>query len=327
VTEVDAWLVFLYVLVFPGIFFLLGYSFFTEWFDRKMYAKMQNRVGPPLIQPFADFIKLLSKEDINPEGVEAKPYNYLPLFAFAAVATSFIYIPTFMASSPVGFQGDLLLVLYMMTLPTIILFLVGWYSQNTFATIGAYRAVSQLFVYEVPLFIAALGPALWTRSWSLSDIVSWQQSNPWLFLIQPLGFIIAIICLQAKLERIPFDIPEAETEIVGGPLVEYSGRKLALFRIATDMLMVTGASLIAALYLGGPSVGFSLDSLPSWAAGVIGFIAFLVKTLLIVFLLSFIRAAFARLRLDQMTSFGWKWLASLALFQIFLVIGIRMVVQ
>jgi len=326
VTEVDAWLIFLYIVVFPGVFFLLGYSFFTEWFDRKMYAKMQNRVGPPLVQPFADFVKLLSKEDITPEGVETKPYNALPLFAFAAVATSFIYIPTFMLRSPVGFQGDLLLVLYMMTLPTIILFLVGWYSRNIFATIGAYRAVSQLFIYEVPLFIVALAPALWTGSWSVSDIVSWQQSNYWLVALQPLGLIVAIICLQAKLERIPFDIPEAETEIVGGPLVEYSGRKLALFRIATDMLMVTGAALVVALYLGGPSVFVSLDSLPFWAAGIVGFVAFLIKTLAIVFLLSYIRAAFARLRIDQMTSFGWKWLAPLALIQIFIVIVARMAI-
>jgi len=325
VTSVEAWLIIIYVLIFPGILFLIGYSFFAEWFDRKMYAKMQNRVGPPLLQPFADFVKLLSKEDITPDGVEKGAYNVLPILAFTAVVTSFIYIPVFMSTTPVGFQGDLLLILYMLTLPTILLFLVGWYSRNTFATIGAYRAVSQLFVYEVPLFIVALGPALWVKSWALGDIVSFQQHNLWLFLIQPIGFMIMIICLQAKLERIPFDIPEAETEIVGGPLVEYSGRKLALFRIATDILMVSGAALIAALYLGGPSVGVSLDSLPIAAAAVIGFIAFLLKTLLIVFMLALIRAAFARLRIDQMTTFGWKWLASLALLQIFIVIGARAV--
>jgi len=322
---VEAWLIIIYVLIFPGILFLIGYSFFAEWFDRKMYAKMQNRVGPPLLQPFADFVKLLSKEDITPDGVEKRAYNVLPILAFTAVVTSFIYIPVFMSTTPVGFQGDLLLILYMLTLPTILLFLVGWYSRNTFATIGAYRAVSQLFVYEVPLFIVALGPALWVKSWALGDIVSFQQHNLWLFLIQPIGFMIMIICLQAKLERIPFDIPEAETEIVGGPLVEYSGRKLALFRIATDILMVSGAALIAALYLGGPSIGVSLDSLPVAAAAVIGFIAFLLKTLLIVFMLALIKAAFARLRIDQMTTFGWKWLASLALLQIFIVIGARAV--
>jgi NADH-quinone oxidoreductase subunit H len=325
VIEVEAWLTLIYVLIFPGILFLLGYSFFTEWFDRKMYAKMQNRVGPPLVQPFADFIKLLSKEDITPEGVETTPYNLIPVFAFAAVATAFIYIPICTTATPIGFQGDLLLVLYMLTLPTILMFLVGWYSRNVFAAIGAYRAVSQLFVYEVPLFIAALGPAIWVGSWSLSDIVSFQQHNLWILLIQPIGFVIAIICLQAKLERIPFDIPEAETEIVGGPLVEYSGRKLAMFRVAADMLMVTGAALIAALYLGGPSIGFSLDSLPVVASTVIGFLAFLLKTILIVFILSLIRTAFARLRIDQMTSFGWKWLASFAILQIFLVIGLRAV--
>jgi len=325
VIELDVLLVLAYVLVFPGFIFLFGYSFFAEWFDRKMYAKMQNRVGPPLIQPFADFLKLLTKEDITPEKVEKVPYSLLPILAFAAIATAFVYIPVFVTTTPIGFQGDLLLVLYMLTLPTILLFLVGWYSRNIFATIGAYRAVSQLFVYEVPLFIVALGPALWAGSWSISDIVSFQQSHYCLFLIQPLGFIVAIMCLQAKLERIPFDIPEAETEIVGGPLVEYSGRKLAMFRISTDMLMVVGSALIVVLYLGGPSVGFSLESLHIVVQAIIGFLAFLVKTVFIIFLLSFIRAAFARLRIDQMTNFGWKWLASLAFIQIFIIIGLRVV--
>jgi len=202
---------------------------------------------------------------------------------------------------------------------------VGWYSQNIFATVGAYRAVSQLFVYEVPLFIVALGPAIWAGSWSLGDIVSFQQRNFWLILVQPIGFLIAIVCLQAKLERVPFDIPEAETEIVGGPLVEYSGRKLAMFRLAADMLMVAGAALIVALYLGGPSVGVSLEALPSPLPAVVGFVSFLLKTLAIVFILSLIRAAFARLRIDQMTKFGWKWLATLAIVQLLIVLGVKAV--
>ena len=321
----EAWLVLVYLTLFPGILFLVMYAFFAEWFDRKMYARMQNRVGPPLVQPLADFLKLLSKEDITPEGVEERPYNLLPIFAFTAVATAFVYIPIMTTTTPIGFQGDLLLVLYMLTLPTILLFLVGWYSRNLFATVGAYRAVSQLFVYEVPLFIVALGPAIWTGSWSIGDIVSFQQQNPWLIALQPIGFLVSVICLQAKLERVPFDIPDAETEIVGGPLVEYSGRKLAMFRLAADMMMVAGSALIAALYLGGPGIGVSLDVLPSPLPILVGFGAFLLKSILIVFLLSLMRAAFARIRIDQMANFGWKWLASLAIVQTMIVIGLKAV--
>ena len=323
----EAYLILLYVLVFPGILFLVGYALFAEWFDRKMYARVQNRVGPPFIQPFADFMKLLSKEDITPEGVESKPYNMLPLFAFATVATAFVYIPTLASTTPIGFQGDLILVLYMLTLPTLLLFLVGWYSQNIFAAVGAYRAVSQMLVYEVPLFIVALGPALWVGSWSIGDIVSFQQQNPWMIVLQPIGFVVAIVCLQAKLERVPFDIPEAETEIVGGSLVEYSGRKLALFRLASDMAMVAGAALLAALYLGGPGLGVSLEGLPSPFPLVIGFVAFVAKTTLIVFILSLIRAAFARLRIDQMASFGWKWLGTLAIAQFIILLGAKAVIH
>src|SRR3990172_3986546 len=215
----------LYAMVFPGLLFLVSYALFLQYVDRKVLARMQNRVGPPWWQPFADLVKLLSKEDIAPEGTDDRTMRAIPLLAFAAVATAFLYVPV-LGPSPFAFQGDLIVVLYLLTLPTILLFLLGWLSRNIFGTIGGVRAATQLFIYEVPFFLALLAPALAAGTWSISEIVAWQSGHGMLFLLPPILFVVALIGLQAKLERTPFDIPEAETEIVAGPSTELTGPKL-----------------------------------------------------------------------------------------------------
>jgi len=313
----------LYLLVFPGVLFLLGFAFFAEWYDRKLTARMQNRMGPPLVQPFADFVKLLSKEDIVPDGVPARLYAAIPLFAFAAIATAFLYMPILGTASPFGFGGDLILVLYLMTLPTILVFLLGWTSNNLFARLGSVRSVSQLFVYEVPFFLAALGPALMVESWAVGDIVAAQGNGWWTVLIQPLGFIALIVALQAKLERVPFDIPEAETEIVAGPLTELTGKKLAVWNLMKDMLLATGAALAVALFLGGPTLpGVTFGGIEG---AFIAFFVFLGKVLLVLLLLALLKAALGRLRIDQLMDWGWKVLTPLALIQIGIVLVLKVV--
>ena len=307
----------LYALAFPGLLFLVGYSLFLQYVDRKVVARVQNRVGPPFLQPFADLVKLLSKEDITPEGVDARVMRAIPLLAFAAVATAFLYVPV-VGPTPFGFQGDLVVVLYLLTLPTILLFLAGWTSRNVFAAIGGVRVVTQLFIYEVPFFLALLGPALMAGTWSINDILAWQAGHGWAAFLQPIGFIIVLVALQAKLERAPFDIPDAETEIVAGPWTELTGRKLAVMRLSIDMSLVAGAGLIAAIFLGGP--GLPGISLSGWAGEVAGFLAFLGKTLGILLLLTGIRSATGRIRIDQLNAFGWKWMAGLALVQVLLVL-------
>ncbi|OGS50807.1 MAG: hypothetical protein A3K65_08460 [Euryarchaeota archaeon RBG_16_68_12] len=317
----DAGLLTLYLFVFPGILFLLGFAFFSEWYDRRLTARMQNRMGPPFLQPFADFVKLLSKEDITPTGVPRRLYAAIPLFAFAAVATAFLYVPVLGAASPFGFPGDLVLVLYLLTLPTILVFLLGWTSNNVFARLGAVRSVSQLFVYEVPFFLAALGPALAYETWALGDIVARQAGGLWIVLFEPLGFAVLLIALQAKLERVPFDIPEAETEIVAGPTTELTGKKLALWNVSKDMLLATGAALVVALFLGGPTLpGVTLDGV---LGAVIAFFVFFLKVLFVLLLLALLKAALGRLRLDQLMDWGWKVLTPAALVQIAVVLAVK----
>ncbi|HOI44394.1 MAG TPA: NADH-quinone oxidoreductase subunit H, partial [Candidatus Aminicenantes bacterium] len=198
-----------------------------------------------------------------------------------------------------------IVLLYLLSLPTLIFFLAGWSSTNLFSTIGGTRVLTMLFGYEVPLFMSVLSPALLAGSWRLAEIAEFYQGRPLLLLPNVLGFIIALICVQAKLERTPFDIPHAETEIVGGTFTEYSGKKLAFFRLMTDIELVVSSGLLAAVFLGGFPGG-----------AVLGFVNFVVKTLIVIFLLSLIRALTSRIRVDQVISFAWKYLAPLAVLQL-----------
>ena len=296
------------ILVFPGFIFLGVFGLIAEYVDRILYARLQNRLGPPWFQPFADFIKLCAKEDIIPEEAEKGIFKILPIIAVTAVVTAFLYIPLWKQASLLSFQGDIIVVLYLLTIPTVTFFLGGWYSTSLFSIVGATRVLTQLFAYEVPLFMAVLASALLANSWSLTEIIKFYQAHPSYMLCNLIGFVVSMIALQGKLEKVPFDTPEAETEIVAGAFTEYSGRLLAFFRMAIDMELVCGAALIAAVFL---PFGYSLP-------GILAFALYIVKTLFIIFLLSVFRALFARLRIDQMTQFCWKYLAPLALAQIFI---------
>ena len=311
----------IYLLVFPGVVFLFTFSLFTEYMDRKLYARIQRRVGPPFFQPFADLVKLASKEDILPEKAEGFMFTAAPIFAVAAIFAAFLYLPIVSTTGLHSFNGDLVVVLYLLMIPTLALFLGGWYSGNVFGQKGGMRVASLLFSYEIPFFLALLSPALAVGSWKMMDILSFQQTHPLTLIVGALGFVIAVVSLQGKLERLPFDIPEAETEIVAGPLVEYSGRRLALFRLARDAEMVVGAGLITAVFLGGPLPLVSLQ--PVILTWTVGAVVFLLKTLFVILLLILIKSAVARIRTDQMISFAYRWLIPLTFIQIFIILIVR----
>ena len=299
------------ILLFPGFLFLFSLAFFTEWLDRKLVAKLQNRYGPlhvgpkGILQPVADFIKLLSKEDITPARADRGPFVAVPVLMLALAMTPLFCIPVSSLSALVFFEGDVIVVMFIMSLIALLVFIGAWVSTNRFSTIGGIRAGLQMFGYEVPLNIVMIGPAIAAGSLSISGIVEWQSQNIWLVLTQPLGFVILAVCLLAHLQRVPFDIPEADSEIVAGWLVEFSGRKLALLRLASDFELVLAASLMVSLYLGGTSALWHL-----------GPFAYFIKLITCVFILSNLRALFARYRIDQLLSGTWKYLTPLALLQI-----------
>jgi len=304
------------ILVFPGVLLLIVLAFFYEWIDRKFYARLQRRYGPLLtgpagiLQPFADFVKLLSKEDLVPEACDKILFSLTPILYFALPLTALFIMPISSQSGLVTFEGDLIFVMFVFTLLAITVFLAGWGSRNRFSIIGGVRAALQMLSYEIPLGLALVGPAIAAKSLSISTIAQWQSTNTiWIILLQPIGFAILIISLLAELEFIPFDVPEAETEIVAGWRTEFSGRKLALLRLGKDLELVLASALVSALYLGGAQ---SIGPVP-------GIVSFLIKTIAVVLVFSSMRAVFARFRIDQVVSGMWKYLLPLAVLQIILI--------
>lgn len=301
------------ILVFPGLLFLVTLGLAGEFVDRKLYARLQNRVGPPWFQPLADFLKLLGKENVIPEEADRPVFRLAPIFALAAALTAFLYIPLWKTASLFPFDGDLIVVLYLLLIPTVTFFLGGWTSSSVFATIGAMRAITQVFAYEIPMFVALLAPALLANTWSLSGIASYYAAHPWLWPVNLIGLGVALVALLGKLERVPFDIPEAETEIVAGSFTEYSGRRLAFFRLAVDCEAIVGVSLVAAVFL-----PFGLGLTP-W----LGVLVYLAKVVFLLAVLALLRTLFARLRIDQMIAFCWKILAPIAFLQVVINLVVR----
>jgi len=300
------------ILIFPGFLFLAVYAMVCEYIDRKVYARLQNRMGPPWYQPLADFLKLLGKETIIPADANRRMFQILPVISLSAVAASFIYVPVVGGSAVYSFEGDLIVVLYFLTIPTICSFLGGWYSRGVYSTIGSVRTLTQMFAYEVPLFMALLAPSLIAKTWSVTGMASFYSERPLYVLINIPAFFTALIAGQGKLERAPFDSPEAETEIVSGALVEYSGRLLAIFRMSMDCELVLVASLISAIFLPFMTGIVILD-----------FVLYLAKTLAVLLILTLMRSAMARLRVDQMVNFCWRYLTPAAVIQIILDLIIR----
>jgi len=304
------------ILVFPGFLFLFVFGLAGEFVDRKLNARFQNRRGPPWFQPLADFIKLLGKETIVPEEADKTIFNFMPVLALACTITASLYIPMWKSQALFAFNGDLIVVLYLLTVPTLTYFLGGWYSRSIYSMIGAVRSLTQLFAYEVPLFMSLLASALLANTWTISEISFFYGQHPGLWLINLPGFAIALVSLLGKLEKVPFDIPEAETEIVAGSFTEYSGKLLAIFRTSINIEMIVGATLLAAVFL-----PFGLNY-----SFIAGFVIYIVKIIFIIFLISLLRSVMARLRLDQMISFCWKFFAPLAFLQVLINLIVKLTV-
>lgn len=300
------------IFLFPGLLFLAAYGLCLEFLDRKIYARLQNRIGPPWYQPLADMLKLIGKETIIPEGAKEWRFRMLPMISLACVAAASLYVPAASGDASSSFAGDLIIVLYLSMVPALISFLAGWYSRSVYATIGCTRTLTQLFSYEVPLFLALLTPAVLAGSWSVSEIAVFYRTNPMLELLNIPAFFVALTAVQGKLERVPFDQSEAETEIVSGVYVEYSGRLLAIFRLTADCETVLMLSLISAVFL-------------PFATGIapLDFLLYLVKTCALLILLCLVRAGMGRLRMEQAAGFLWKFVTPVALGEMLFVILMR----
>jgi NADH-quinone oxidoreductase subunit H len=290
------------LLFIPGGLFLMLGGLVYEYADRKLVAQFQNRVGPRWFQPLADILKLLAKEEVVPDGVNPLLFHALPVVALVGTLTAALYVPMAGLAPSYGFNGDLIVTLYLLSLMTMCMGLAGANTINRFALVGATRALTQLFSYEAPFLLALLGPAVAAGTWRIGEVNTWAADNWWIVVTQPIGFVVAIVGLMGKLELPPFDSPEAETEIVAGPMTEYSGRGWALFRIGRDVELFVGLTLVATFYLGG----------------IANPVEFILKTGVLLVLTAGLQALFCRLRIDQTVGMWWRLGILLALGQLLL---------
>jgi NADH-quinone oxidoreductase subunit H len=290
---------------------VLVMDIFLVWVERKVVARFQDRLGPNrvgpfgLIQPIADVIKLLIKEDIFPDGGDKIVYNLAPIMALATVLMLWAVLPL----SPTIYGTDVNIgVLYIVgigAISTLGIIMAGWASNNKYALLGAFRTVAQMVSYEVPMVIALLVPVIIARSMGMTDIVELQ--SVWLLVVAPIAAIIVLITSIAELGRAPFDLIEAESEIVAGFHIEYTGMKFGLFYAGELLHALTIGAIFSTLFLGGWR-GIGVEAFP-----ILGVVWFFLKAFFMYWVIMWVKYTFPRIRIDQMLNFNWKFLTPLAL--------------
>ncbi len=296
---------FVYLLVF-GFAATAILGLITSWIDRKVTARVQYRVGPPFLQPVYDIVKLLGKETVIPAGASKVTFLIAPVIGISgviAVATLF-WVNQFFNG---GFVGDWIVAIYLLAIPSLSIILGGFASRNPLASLGASREMKLVIAYELPFILAALVPVISSHSIRLGVIIDSQAGGVFAGNISGiLALIVCILCVQAKLAFVPFDIPEAETEILEGPIVEYSGPGLAIFKLMKNMLFFTLPFFLMILFFGGLRLN-GINIL--WT---------ILEYVGIVAIITVIRNTNPRVRIDQAVRFFWGPMTLLAIVAVIL---------
>ena len=300
----------LYLIVF-GFILTAVLGFIASWIDRKITARIQYRKGPPFLQPVIDILKLLGKETLIPKGASRVMFMVAPLLGFGSV----VIVSTLLWANNSNlfntFLGDIIVIIYLLALPSISIMIGGFASGNPLARVGSSREMKLLLGYELPFVLAILVPIIKSGfSLRLGDILSFQTQNGAFagYASGILALLVCIACIQAKLALVPFDIPEAETEIIAGPLVEYSGTGLAMFRIMKNMLLFTLPFFLIILFLGG----LKFDG--------ITILYSVLKYIVLLLIITVIRNTNPRLRIDQAMRFFWGPVTGVAVIAVILAI-------
>lgn len=303
------------IIAILGISLMVGFMTVTVmmqvWAERKTIGYMQDRYGPNRVGPFgllqsvADAVKLLTKEDIIPANADKWAFRLAPIVIIASALMVYAVVPFGKGMIIADVNIGILYAISFASLATIGFLMAGYSSNNKYALLGAMRAVSQMVSYEIPLVLSIIGVILLVGSLQMSEIVS-AQSGLWFIIWQPLGFIVFFISAIAEMNRSPFDMVEADSEIVAGYFIEYSGMRFAVFYLAEYISAFASSAIAVTLFLGG------------WQGPVLPpYIWFLLKVGLVFFVLLWIRATLPRIRMDQLMGFAWKVLIPLALLNIF----------
>ncbi len=292
-----------YYLIFPGFLFAAVAGLLTTWFDRKVTARVHYRVGPPWFQSFADFFKLMGKEVILPENAKKTGFLLAPIVALAASVLVATILGLSNWSYDNGFVGDIIVFWYFLAVPSIMIILGAGAAGSPLSAVGSSREMKLLLGYEVPFVIVITMIIFKAGSLSLGGILEYQLAHgPILYSLSGvIAFIVALLCVQAKLGLVPFDAPEAETELGGGAFYDYSGAALAGFKLSKAILFYSLPIFLITLFWGGVRID-----------GGIGILWALLKYILIVALITVIRNTNPRLRIDQAVKFFWGWMTILS---------------
>lgn len=293
-----------YFLIFPGFLFTAVVGLFASWIDRKVTARVQWRVGPPWYQPFMDFLKLLGKETIIPKEGSALIFLLSPILGLAAITFTSVILWRGIFAPAEAFAGDLIVVLYLLVMPAIGVILGGFASKNPLASLGASREMKLMLAYELPFVLSMFVPVIISHgAVRLGGLLEFQKANG-IFLTHPsaiIAFLTAIACMQAKLTLVPFDMPEAETEIMAGVYIEYSGIALAIYKLSRAMALFVLPLFLTVMFCGG--IAFNGLHILWGVLKIAGLIA--VTTL--------IRNTNPRVRIDQAVRFFWGPVTALAM--------------
>ena len=310
-------IIFIVILFVFVIFMAMGFIYFERRFISRFQIRIgPNRVGPfGLFQPVADVIKILIKEDIVPLNADKLIHLLAPIFAIAPAIMVFAVIPFQNGAALVNLNIGILYIVAVSSISIVGMVMAGWSSNNKYALVSAMRVIAQVVSYEIPLALAIIGVVLFAGTLSMNGIVQ-AQHIPYI-LLQPLGFLIYFLGSMAEINRTPFDLLEAEGEIVAGYNIEYSGFKFALFYLTEYTEAIAVSTIIATLYLGGWKGPF--DTLP-----VLPVLWFLIKVFAVFAVIIWVRATLPRLRIDQVMGFAWKFLLPLSLINL-LITGAQVV--
>ena len=317
------------------LFGVIGFAY-TTYYERRAIARIQTRIGPNragpagLLQPVADAIKLIFNEELIPAKADKFLFLLAPVLTVLPSLIIWAVIPWGTSITIAGREIPLYLAdinvgaLYLMAVASIAVYgivIAGWSSNSKYPLLGSLRSTAQIISYELSLGLAFVGPILIANSMSMVSIVEKQQETAWFVFLQPLGFVIFFLAVLAEINRAPFDMPEAEQELVGGYHTEYSGMKFALFFMAEYIKMIAVSAIAATLFLGGYS-GPWVESIP-W----LGPIYLLLKIIILLFVIIWIRATLPRFRYDRLMAFGWKIMLPLALINVFLTAVVIVLLQ
>ena len=303
---------------------LLHVAYLT-YAERKIIGRMQQRLGPNrvgprgLLQPIADMLKLLTKEDLVPYGVDKPVFYIAPFISLVCAGTGVALIPIWEKFVLSNINVGILFILALSSLSAYGVILSGWASNSRYALLGGLRASAQVISYEIAMSLALLSVVLMAGSLNLMDIVKAQINSPYkIYLIpQIIAFYVFIISAIAECNRVPFDLPEAETELVAGYFVEYSAMRFAIFYLAEYFGMVVMSALAVTCFLGGWIGPFEIPYIP--------FFWFLIKLYIILFIYIWVRATLPRYRYDQLMGLGWKVLIPVAIINLFLTAILKLI--